>query len=417
MLARGVLLLILLPICGCQRGSEARRPGPPALDVNSTSLSRTRVVATLDAPLLPGTNLIWCASFQLAWKELAAALKVRQPMVEGSEALCRQLNAALDPRGYLSASNYYATAGYLTSDLVDRIRAEVRQKFPTARPLEFGSPPMQNLFAYGYVEASVPFAIPYINTKQPVAFRESSGKEVKVRTFGIGDKEKRNVWGLRGQVEVLFGKNLMHRRNDSGEFAVDPFKQSSGVQLIVACVKPRETLAATMQNVRDRAEAIKKANQEHAPPPPVGSLAPLGPSRTEVTKEEEAKERVLLPSNPSEEVQYYPDINDFEAGDTLVIPEMDWHILHHFAELENHLLVTSGAHGPPIILAVQDIVFRLDRHGASLRSEAGVAPAGISVPTHFEFTKPFLLLLKKRGAEQPFFVAWIDNAELLRRWE
>jgi len=31
----------------------------------------------------------------------------------------------------------------------------------------------------------------------------------------------------------------------------------------------------------------------------------------------------------------------------------------------------------------------------------------------FVFDKPFLIVMKKRGAERPFFVMWVANAELL----
>ena len=31
--------------------------------------------------------------------------------------------------------------------------------------------------------------------------------------------------------------------------------------------------------------------------------------------------------------------------------------------------------------------------------------------------KPFLIYLKKRGATLPYLVMWIDNSELLTKWE
>lgn len=31
------------------------------------------------------------------------------------------------------------------------------------------------------------------------------------------------------------------------------------------------------------------------------------------------------------------------------------------------------------------------------------------------FNRPFLVYMQKRGAERPFFVMWVDNAELLVR--
>ena len=34
-------------------------------------------------------------------------------------------------------------------------------------------------------------------------------------------------------------------------------------------------------------------------------------------------------------------------------------------------------------------------------------------PREFRFHRPFLIYMKKRDADRPFFVMWVDNAELL----
>jgi hypothetical protein len=61
--------------------------------------------------------------------------------------------------------------------------------------------------------------------------------------------------------------------------------------------------------------------------------------------------------------------------------------------------------------ALQTIEFRLDRSGAELASESKffVRPAA----TFSHFNRRFLILLKKRDAEHPIFVMWVENAELL----
>jgi hypothetical protein len=56
----------------------------------------------------------------------------------------------------------------------------------------------------------------------------------------------------------------------------------------------------------------------------------------------------------------------------------------------------------------------LDRSGAVLKSESSDVVAAI--PKVFSFNKPFLIYIKKRQPDaQPFFVMWVDNAELLSK--
>jgi hypothetical protein len=57
------------------------------------------------------------------------------------------------------------------------------------------------------------------------------------------------------------------------------------------------------------------------------------------------------------------------------------------------------------------IQFRLDRSGAELASESKVVvKPGASF---FHFNRPFLIYMKKRSGEHPFFLMWVENAELL----
>jgi hypothetical protein len=57
--------------------------------------------------------------------------------------------------------------------------------------------------------------------------------------------------------------------------------------------------------------------------------------------------------------------------------------------------------------------FKLDRFGASVRSEADFMCAAKVQPKRFIFDGPFLAVMKKRGAQHPFLVMWLENAELL----
>ena len=59
--------------------------------------------------------------------------------------------------------------------------------------------------------------------------------------------------------------------------------------------------------------------------------------------------------------------------------------------------------------------FRLDERGAILKSEAAIAAVlpEPEKPRQFIFDKPFLILLERKDAAQPYFALWVDNPELL----
>lgn len=72
-------------------------------------------------------------------------------------------------------------------------------------------------------------------------------------------------------------------------------------------------------------------------------------------------------------------------------------------------------------VTIQSVRFRLDEYGAILKSQAaGVVKCAVKQrkkPRQFVFDKPFLILLERKGAGQPYFALWVDNAELLVPWK
>jgi len=109
---------------------------------------------------------------------------------------------------------------------------------------------------------------------------------------------------------------------------------------------------------------------------------------------------------------------DRELGlnNVLLVPNVYWRIFHHFREMEgtDKRILNEGS---PIYMYwvsedSQLIDFKLDRSGAELKSEARhIVKAAGSI--NLIFDRPFLIVMRKRGAEQPFFVMSVANAELL----
>ena len=210
------------------------------------------------------------------------------------------------------------------------------------------------------------FTIPFFENEEALFF-----DGFPVRSFGIRKKDEHAHRKLRAQVEVLYSDHD-HEDGPRGkyEFALDPCKDSSPSQIIVACIEAGESLAETL------AELERK-------------MANWGDSDWD---------------------------RKFQENEVLLVPNMSWRLEHHFRGLEGTdkriLNERSAAAGYYIRVASQVIEFRLERTGADLKSRADL-DAESAEPRYFLFDRPFLIVMKKRGAERPFFVMWVENAELL----
>jgi len=111
-----------------------------------------------------------------------------------------------------------------------------------------------------------------------------------------------------------------------------------------------------------------------------------------------------------------PERGWFGVNHLLLVPNMSWRIVHHFQELEgtDKVLLNPSPSGLYLGTAVQTIVFRMDRAGAEVASEAHAVFE--SAPASFKFNRPFHIFMKKRGGTKPFFVMWVENAELMQEW-
>jgi hypothetical protein len=109
----------------------------------------------------------------------------------------------------------------------------------------------------------------------------------------------------------------------------------------------------------------------------------------------------------------------------MAVPTAAWRVNHYFSELigMDKRLLNTGFEDYFILNAQQDTEFRLDRTGAEVKSEAKIECVKSEAvekdeeppPLKLIFDRPFLVYMKKRGADQPFFVMWVENAELLTK--
>ncbi|MBN2021560.1 MAG: hypothetical protein JW809_02095 [Pirellulales bacterium] len=347
---------------GCGRSVPPAAELPPIVD--SDTLSETRVVATLDAPLESGKNIIFCGTFQLAWNELRGQMQGQPVQVEGDPAIAAALNAGTFSRNDLADDAYVALAGRVADGVYDRIKQALAGRFPAA-----AAPPAPRVdtevYVYAYLEKRLPFAEVFDRLDRPLPFHVGE-KTVEVRAFGIdlGASQGKRLRRLYSQVEVLDYKS-------DDDFILALLPESEADQIVLAKIPPEASLAETVRAVSARVGANAEGR---------------GP------------------------LQQY---------ESLAVPTVALGIAHRYADLIGQGLANPGWEHLLIMDAQQSVRFRLDEGGAALASEArgALTCAPDQHPRQFRFDRPFLLYLKEADAAAPYLAMWIETPEVLVRAE
>ncbi len=348
-----------LPVADTQEIQTVPRP--------ASELARTDVVPHLNSAIVAGRNLVYCAAFQIAWDRLRDDVVEAPIELSGAQDLARQLNNQPFPRESLDERAYVALAGFVSDGILERIRSQMAERFPSVKPRLVPRKEKAAIVAYAYLQKRLPFVVDFDRLKQPMRFR-AVDTEAAVAGFGIEDfashapREK----CLRAQVTVLdyvsdddFIVQLMSRKDD----------------IVLAKFPRSETLAQALTLARRR---IRQ---------------PMG---------RDVEKRL-----------------DYE--EPLTVPVISLFVEREYTELVGQSLLNPGFATLEIDAATQLIRFQLDESGAILEAEArsvllnGDEPP--PQPRRFVFDQPFLIYLQERKAKQPYFVMWVENPEVLVREE
>jgi hypothetical protein len=144
---------------------------------------------------------------------------------------------------------------------------------------------------------------------------------------------------------------LVYDYRDNDDFIVELKTRSQSDRLVLAKIPPARTLAETVTAAQNRLQQSKPGSMQ-------------------------------------------------ECTD-LLVPVIDFDVLRSYSEL------LQG----PFAIAVQQIRFKLDERGAVLKSASVMAAAEVDMDLVFD--KPFLVMIQRTDAGQPYFALWVANAELL----
>jgi len=325
----------------------------------------------------------------MAWDKLKDDIIGEPVKVLGAEELAARLNQTEASEADLEEESFYATAGFAGKGIIEQIQQEMKKRFPSESvPVfnELNQLPQaikeRMIVSYSYLNADVGFKYPFFVYKREFNFEDSNGIRSGVKAFcAQTSSSDTDLKPVREQVEILYYKHGQQRGAD--EFVVDLCKNTEPYQVVLARVPRSNTISEAVVAVEGKISEFKHDSD-------------------------------------------YEVLRKLRHIDRLIVPDILYKLTHQFAELKGKSLGNQPwlVEGYYILEALQMIDFALSRTGVTIKSQARiVAPPfargrrRIEVPRYFYFNRPFLVYVKKRqGGTNPFFVMWVDNAELMNEF-
>lgn len=327
--------------------------GETDISANAENLTKTIVSPTLDRPIQEGKNIIWCATFQLAWDQLRVATNGPVQFEKGNKT-ADTLNAGKISPNDLDDKSYIALAGK-GQTTISNIKEALKTKFSgAARPNLLPASLDENQWIlYAYLFQHLPFKHAFTRMEYPFTF-----SDVEVTSFGI----YQYLPDIQENEALMAKQVLIYDYRGIDDFIVELMPSNGEHRIILAHIPPLGNLKSMVNSVRSRC------------------------SNSKPTK--------MLESS------------------TLKIPIINFHVLKTYSEFQGSTISSTNPeiNGTPFGIAIQSIRFKLDETGAVLKSED---IAFLSASQDLVFRKPFLILLEKRNSSSPYLAIWVENEELL----
>ena len=354
-------------------GNQPTGSTPPAFSVPEKKLVATDVVFTLYDKIDMNRNAVWCKPMQLCWNEIVkqngGPLKFSNPIL-----LFDQLNKPAFPAEPGKFS--YVFAGLATHENKKKVLAESKKLNLYYNNIKAMLAPMRPIdyFAYSNYWMRANFEHEFVDG---TIYFKSNNKTVRVAGFDFGYSRKQTR-KLAKQVKVHYHKNL--DKNEAtkvynSEFVVELKSKKKDIRLILAQVKPRATLA---DNAKYIIELMNQNKEKYAGK--AGRIA--------------------------------------GRGDFFGVPNIEFKSKKMMQGFSNNILKSSNPvlNNQELKAMFMGIKFKLDKKGAEVKAEAMIkckAESKIRNTRRFIFDRPFFVMVLPADKDDPDFVCWVANNEIL----
>ena len=218
--------------------ARERLPGTDAL-----KLQKTIVSPHVEIPLAPGTNVLWCGTFQLAWNE-ACRIVGGEIRLDRTDPVSTLLNTHWFTKDSLDETSYVAKAGFVKDNIGSKIQEAIDQKFHgTFKPRFIPDPALtrrpDDLVAYACLYKKLSFPVPFERLDEALMFGD-----MRVPAFGLGT--------FKPSIEEAYPQVLILDYQGENDFVIELKTKSDGDRLVLAKIAPKQNLRETVTNIQSR---------------------------------------------------------------------------------------------------------------------------------------------------------------------
>lgn len=304
-----------------------------------------------------GKNRVWVGTFQLVWNDFKNDIIKAPVKFEGGKSkLAEKLNKEGFTTADISDESYYKNKGIATPALKKEIEDGIKEKFnETSDILDNINWDSKSLVVYAMLKKD----FEYLKEFAKLADGNFNNSKENVEYFGVKTEDEARE--LKDNLNVLF-------YNSSDDYAV---------------------------------KLITKGNDEVI---------------LYRTNDNKTLEKYVIDVN--KKAKNYKEDTTFKRNDRLKVPYIKIDEMFNYNELCNREIKGSDF---IITGAIQTLKFNLDNKGGSLKSEAALIMKMSAVPKeeirYFDFSKPFVLILKEKDKKIPYFIADIKDETFLEKAE
>ena len=297
-------------------------------------------------------NYVYCSSFEISWNKIRDEILNSPVLLDRHIAWVDSLNK-LPENNSISPDYISAIVGFSKDDILAKIKSELKEKF------NFNYNPDYELnetdiLSVAYLKKEIKFY---------KALNEHFGDE-KLLFNGTTDVVFFGV--SHGSEDPTYKSKLrIHDYINRDDFIFEIETKSNKDEVYFAKISPESTMEETYQKVIAR---INKNNLEF------------------LDRDEQVK-----------------------------IPYIKFNIKKEFYEVEGANILNENFSKYFIGRAIQIINFDLNESGITVESiaETYSSICFIREPKKLIFDKPFLIIIKEKEKEEPYFLMWINNSELM----